>query len=1312
MPVRRVALIFDDTVRPDTTGVYCRRALATMVEVVHVRPAELDAAPRTGIDLYLAVDDGLRSSIPADLRPAVWWAIDTHLDPDWYAARAPAFDLVVTAQRDGADALRAVGVNAAWLPLACDPAVHAKHDVPKEYDVCFVGNLFPGPREELVGLLRRSFPSHFVGRRFFEEMARTYSASRVVFNRSIRNDVNMRVFEALACGSLLMTNDLSENGLTDLFQDGVELATYRDADELVDKMHFYLARESVRERIAAAGRAAVLDRDTYRHRMEWLLSEADRRLARVSRSVPAVPPADPAAVAGPADPVWELDLLPPTARRILHLRCGDGRVGKAVKARFDAEVIGVEHDPKAAAVAAGRLDKVLVGDVGTIPLDFAPGSFDAVLGGDVLDHVPAPPAFLSRLRGWLRPEGCLILDVPNARHHSVLAELLGGDAGRAKAPRFTRRGLEGVLGEAEFRSDVVVPALGDDHAAWVARGRPGEVPVGTLRIGGLSAAEADEFYIARYRLRARPATGTSLTSVVVVTYNQLSDTRRCLDSLRQRTDEPYELIVVDNGSTDGTPEYLAQVPGCRVIANPENRGFPAAANQGLRAAGGDQVVLLNNDTVLTRGWLSRLRRALASDPRIGLVGPCSNRVSGPQQVPVPYGDDLAGLEPFAADWGARHLGVIEETDRLVGFCLLITRAVVDRVGLLDERFGLGCFEDDDYTLRAVRAGFRTVIARDAFVHHAGGRTFIGSGVDFAGLMARNQELFRQKWLAEASGPSDGSPLTPPPRPVVPGNTTGPGASRHRVRVTSESGLVLGPGPVRLSLCMIVRDNAGTIGPCLESIRPWVDEMVVVDTGSLDDTPSIARRLGARVGHAPWVDSFAAARNESLRHAAGEWLFWMDSDDTISPENGRKLRELIDRAVPANLLGFVMQVHCPGPGGTDDLTVVDHVKLFRNRPDLRFEGRIHEQILPAIRRAGGDVEWTDLFVLHSGYDHTAVGQERKKQRDLKLLQLELGEQPDHPFTLFNLGMTYADVGEPDRAVGYLERSLACAGPGDSHLRKTYALLAACHVRLGRHDLAREACDRGLRHFPEDLELRFRSGTLWHEAGRPAEAAAAYREVLSARPARYFSSMDRGIQGFKARQNLALAYQDMDDWPAAEKEWRAVTEEMPGYPPGWSGLGEVLLRQGKVAEAELVAWKLQASPAMRTGGLLLESRCAEAFGDDVRVRKLLETAVESAPEDSEPLTAWCRYLFERGTPDEAEPWAIRLVTLRPDDPSAHHNLGTIYRRLGRANEAVAAYRAALRLRPGYPTTLEHLTLALEDAGRHHEARGVRDGVFPPG
>jgi hypothetical protein len=177
--IRRVAVIYDDRQRPETTGVYCCRALESLVEVVHFRPEVLAAIPDRGFDLYLNIDDSLAYHLPRGLRPCAWWAIDTHVNFDWSREKAAGFDLVFAAQRDGAARLAAEGIApATWLPLACDPEIHRRHEVEKVHDIAFVGNLFPGPRAELIELLRRRFRSMFAGRAYFEEMARIYSAAR------------------------------------------------------------------------------------------------------------------------------------------------------------------------------------------------------------------------------------------------------------------------------------------------------------------------------------------------------------------------------------------------------------------------------------------------------------------------------------------------------------------------------------------------------------------------------------------------------------------------------------------------------------------------------------------------------------------------------------------------------------------------------------------------------------------------------------------------------------------------------------------------------------------------------------------------------------------------------------------------------------------------------------------------------------------------------------------------------------------------------------------------------------------------------
>ena len=239
-----------------------------------------------------------------------------------------------------------------------------------------------------------------------------------------------------------------------------------------------------------------------------------------------------------------------------------------------------------------------------------------------------------------------------------------------------------------------------------------------------------------------------LVSIAILTLNGSEHTRACLTSIERSTPEPHELLLVDNGSTDGTAEilrsYAASRPNVRLVLNGENRGFAAGNNQALALARGRYAVLLNNDTIVTPGWLGRLVAAVEGTPGAGLAGPVSNYVAGQQLIQAPYAG-AAEIEPFAEAWARVHAGVVEPAARLIGFCLLVRREVLDAVGALDEGFGAGNFEDDDYCLRARAAGFDCVVARDSFVHHTGSQTFIGERIDYGASIEHNRRVFEEKW---------------------------------------------------------------------------------------------------------------------------------------------------------------------------------------------------------------------------------------------------------------------------------------------------------------------------------------------------------------------------------------------------------------------------------------------------------------------------------------------------------------------------------------------------------------------------------------
>jgi GT2 family glycosyltransferase len=234
-----------------------------------------------------------------------------------------------------------------------------------------------------------------------------------------------------------------------------------------------------------------------------------------------------------------------------------------------------------------------------------------------------------------------------------------------------------------------------------------------------------------------------------VTWNNWEYTQACLESIYRFTPPgQFEVIVVDNASTDGTRlrlhGYQCQRANFRAIFNDDNRGFAAANNQGLRLAGGDILVLLNNDTIVTPGWLRGLARGL-QDPAIGLLGPVTNHIANEACIPADY-HDLEGLVRFAARNRRDNAGKRFDIDMLAMFCVALRRQVFSRVGELDERFGLGMFEDDDYALRVRQAGLRVVCAEDVFVHHFGSASFSKLRRSaYRKLFEQNQARFESKW---------------------------------------------------------------------------------------------------------------------------------------------------------------------------------------------------------------------------------------------------------------------------------------------------------------------------------------------------------------------------------------------------------------------------------------------------------------------------------------------------------------------------------------------------------------------------------------
>ena len=234
-----------------------------------------------------------------------------------------------------------------------------------------------------------------------------------------------------------------------------------------------------------------------------------------------------------------------------------------------------------------------------------------------------------------------------------------------------------------------------------------------------------------------------LVTIGILNCNGLEQIKVCLEAVARNTPEDHEIIVVDNGSTDGSVEYLRSLANIILIENPENLG-PTTRNKFITLARGRYVVFLDNDTIVTRDWLTRLVEFASSDGEIGIIGACANYASGLQLVQNTSYKDIQELEQFAASRAAEYGNTLWRSPRLVTMCVLLRQELVERIGGLDETFGMFGFEDDDYAIRATIAGFKSVVAPGVFIHHTGGPQGRGDR-QYNAWLHESWEVFKKKW---------------------------------------------------------------------------------------------------------------------------------------------------------------------------------------------------------------------------------------------------------------------------------------------------------------------------------------------------------------------------------------------------------------------------------------------------------------------------------------------------------------------------------------------------------------------------------------
>ncbi len=362
--------------------------------------------------------------------------------------------------------------------------------------------------------------------------------------------------------------------------------------------------------------------------------------------------------------------------------------------------------------------------------------------------------------------------------------------------------------------------------------------------------------------------------------------------------------------------------------------------------------------------------------------------------------------------------------------------------------------------------------------------------------------------------------------------------------------------------MIVKNEASILHRCLTSALPFVDEMIIVDTGSTDSTPSVAREFGARIFHSDWINDFSFSRNHSIREASCEWILWLDADDVVPDQSVRIIKELKNES-PEKVFGFIVRNQKPGNTGTEFI----QARMFPNRPDIYFERRIHEQMMLSALRLGLGLVETKAVIEHHGYADPGDVQIKAK-RNIPLLLSEYEETGPDPVMAIEIADSYSIIGEKASAKTWYEQVL--------HLPESESSFPeiASQACLGLGNLCNIAADYGaavdhlrnaLRLSPGRVDALYSLAVCFELSGRIPEAIDSLSMIIQAAPAPQKIGIDFREAKIKSFLRLGRLLVDCKKNPEALDLATRALSQLPLRPEIQVMAGKIYFRNQKLMEA---------------------------------------------------------------------------------------------------------------------------------------------------
>jgi len=284
------------------------------------------------------------------------------------------------------------------------------------------------------------------------------------------------------------------------------------------------------------------------------------------------------------------------------------------------------------------------------------------------------------------------------------------------------------------------------------------------------------------------------------------------------------------------------------------------------------------------------------------------------------------------------------------------------------------------------------------------------------------------------------------------------------------------GPL-ISLCMIVKNEEKNIIRCLKSVTNYVDEILVLDTGSTDRTPELAQRLGAIVNYYTWENDFSKARNESIKHARGKWILFLDADEEIPQETGQALRELAQRQEAEAYTFSILNYTAKDKEAQKQIGI--NLRMFKNNPLYTFEGKVHEQIKPSILKAdpAAKIVHSGLTIVHYGYCTDNENRKEKNLRNIMLLEEAITENPLDDFSHYNLAVSYYVSGQPETAKKHFHLAKQLVSGKAKYLPALFRNYAVCLFDLAQYEDALNLLNEGLAYYPDYPDLYYLKGQIF-------------------------------------------------------------------------------------------------------------------------------------------------------------------------------------------------------------------------------------------